>query len=243
MSKRWAIALALLTLVLVRAAGWFFTRAQAPIPAPSGAVEPVQETQAPFRKETSIPENAPRPRLSPPAPGQDEAELPARAQNEIASCLGSAGANVRSLGELVRKVLPSDPSQGERFRKYRNVHVTLPNGEKRRFHLYADSTPDGKPLTRLRVFTEDAEGLPLPTSIPPEHQVNPDEALVREYLAGGTVEFVEEAWNWRGQSENGTAQSLDWTEENGRVIEAQVVTGETSLGCAILNQPDCECRE
>lgn len=208
-----------------------------PVAPPAPQAAPSQTPAQTPPAQTPAQPSAPARGSSQPAPAA-ESPLTPGSLAEIRRCLGDDG--VRSLDQLLARLTPH-PSPGQsstRYRKYRNVHVRLPSGEKRRLQLFSDSTPDGKPVMRLRVFGEDAEGLPVPISIPESHSSNPDESLIQSYLAGGTPEFTEESLSWQGST--GT---VEWTEENGRVRELHWVGGGRSLGCARPDIADCECRE
>ncbi|MCM2279595.1 MAG: hypothetical protein NDJ89_16090 [Oligoflexia bacterium] len=143
-----------------------------------------------------------------------------------------------SLETLIRQLVSENGETAKPYLKFKNVHLRLPSGEKRRLHLFSDSGPDGKPVLRLRIFSEDTEGLPVPLPVSPDLMINPAPERMLALEAEGTRELSEEALSLRTPS-----QMIDWTVRNGRITQLFWVGRERSLGCALSDHEECDCRD
>lgn len=224
-SKRKAAVVA----IVVAIAGWAILLNQRTHQAPERTESPSQEAVS-GTKRTQAP-----PTERGVAPG-----FPESARKEVASCLSEREGAVSSLDSLVRELTP--PNEEGKKLQTRNIHVRLPSGEKRRVHLFADSSADGKAIQRLRVFGEDEEGLPVPLAIPSDEEVNPSQSVIEKQFDGGTVEWTEEKWQVPVQD----GGLLEWTLDNGAVVEFHLQRPDLTLGCAeneARDSVDCLCRK
>jgi hypothetical protein len=132
--------------------------------------------------------------------------------------------------------------------QFRNAHVRTPSGEVLRLNLSppengtengTESASSTDKMT-LKLFSTGNDGLPTPLELPPEWQgLEWKDALAR-FEGKGEVVFYEvsESERW---DENTSATVL---REDGKIVQAQLFFGKSSLGCARgpdLNTPSIKC--
>jgi hypothetical protein len=127
------------------------------------------------------------------------------------------------------------------------VHIETPQGGK--FRLRAE--PEGSTATdpsdgangarlKVEVFGVDADNLPVPMELPAEYRTLSPQQAVELFKSKGRVEVEEitQTLNWDKQT-NAVTKT-----RNGHVIEAQMMFGNQSLGCAkdsFQGRVDCAC--
>lgn len=123
---------------------------------------------------------------------------------------------------------------------WKNVHLTLANGEKRRLHFEIEALGEENTATRLRYFGVDAEDLPVPLPLPNDQQsLNPSSELVESLENEGQVTLREEAH--RAVYSNGA--ELYYVERNGVLSEVEINFQGNSVKCHDLQnaQGNCSC--
>jgi hypothetical protein len=249
-------ALVGLALAIAFAAGYGVWKLAVSVQKPSAQVDASlpaavssPDAASPANEVSARPSVMPSPTSLAPAALTAEVPLSPTSVAEIAKCIPSARqatATVRTLSEAYQALTQSQGGVTERTELRRNVHIALPNGEKRRIRLSPLEQGDAGPSatrvrsTKLQVFTEDAEGLPVPMQIPKSDSINPSPETVKSYLSMGKETYRESLSQLRLKS----GATVDVHEENGFVRLLQVGTPGASLGCAveeISHEADCQC--
>lgn len=149
--------------------------------------------------------------------------IPARVRTEIARCLsrGPFGAlepaTLEALGEAVAR--GRDSMSGPELLA-QNIHVRRTDGTILRLRM----TPDESPGRKVRVFSEDREGLPVPEPLPDEFQGLAPRATAERFRALGQVVFESR----QTQRSLGRGIEVNQTEQDGHVTELQLIFFEAS---------------
>lgn len=132
------------------------------------------------------------------------------------------------LGELVANTLD-----------WKNVHIQLPNGEKRRLRLEVEAIGEESAGIRLQYFGVDNEDLPVPLPLSSEQSLNPSEAFIASLENEGKVTLREEAR--RGIYSKGA--ELFYSERNGVLSDLEISYQGKSVKCQNLQftQGTCNC--
>ncbi len=116
-------------------------------------------------------------------------------------------------------------------------HYRLADGSERRLVLSIEEGEDNKSQWQLRFFGVDAEGLPIPISIPENHFKNPSAAALGTYRVGERIRTIRRlalVFNLNQLRSAGTVTEID-----GRVEEIQIRSDGRLLHCASFDR--CEC--
>jgi hypothetical protein len=122
---------------------------------------------------------------------------------------------------------------------WKNTHITLPSGEKRRVRIELEAKDD-EPITRhLQYYSVDAEGLPVPIPLTPEQETNPSDTFLAGLESEGEVTLQEEAH--RGFYPSGV--EVYYVERNGSLAEIEMNYHGKSVRCQDLDKPQglCNC--
>lgn len=122
---------------------------------------------------------------------------------------------------------------------WKNVHLTLPNGEKRRLHFEIEALGEENTATRLRYFGVDSEDLPLPLPLPDDQPgLNPSAELVESLESQGQITLREEAH----RATYGNGAEIYYVERNGVLSEVEINFQGNSVKCHDLHaQGSCSC--
>lgn len=122
---------------------------------------------------------------------------------------------------------------------WQNVHVTLPNGEKRRLRLEVEGTGEESSGRRLKMYGVDKEDLPVPMPLDEKESMNPSPEFVAGLENQGKVTLREEAR--RGVYSKGA--DLYYTERNGALSDLELSYQGKSVKCQDLQSThgNCNC--
>lgn len=147
-------------------------------------------------------------------------ENPKPTFSELQSSLAS------SLGELVETAMD-----------WKNVHITLPNGEKRRLRIEVESSGEEAVHRQLQYYSVDAENLPVPIDLPSEQASNPTDTFIASLENEGEITMQEVAY--RGVYTQGA--ELFYVEKNGELSEIEMSYRGKSVRCLDLNKDRANC--
>ena len=120
---------------------------------------------------------------------------------------------------------------------WKNVHITLPNGEQRRLRIEIEATSEEGTAPRLRYYGVDKEGLPVPIPLTKEQSLNPSEEYIASLENQGQVTLREEAR--RGLFSKGA--EIYYTERNGYLSELEISVDGKSVKCQDLQSTHGNC--
>lgn len=122
---------------------------------------------------------------------------------------------------------------------WKNVHVTLPNGEKRRLRIEVEGLGEESSGQRLHYYGVDKEDLPVPLPLSDEQSLNPSPEYVASLENQGKVTLREEAR--RGLYSKGA--ELYSVERNGSLSELELSYHGKGVKCQDLqnSQGACSC--
>jgi hypothetical protein len=122
---------------------------------------------------------------------------------------------------------------------WKNVHVTLSNGEKRRIRLEVEGVGEEGSVMRLKYYSVDKEDLPVPIPLPEDQASNPSETYIASLEGDGEITLKEEAH--RGVYTKGS--ELYYVERNGALSEVEIIHQGRSVKCQDLQsaQGTCNC--
>ncbi|WP_413289136.1 hypothetical protein [Bdellovibrio sp. HCB337] len=122
---------------------------------------------------------------------------------------------------------------------WKNVHTTLPNGEKRRIRMEVEAKTEETSGIRIKYYGVDAEDLPVPLPLPEDQSWNPSEAFVASLEGEGQTTLREEAH--RGLYTQGS--ELYYVERNGALSELEILHHGKSVKCQDMQsaQGHCTC--
>jgi hypothetical protein len=120
---------------------------------------------------------------------------------------------------------------------WKNVHLTLPDGEKRRLRMEVEGTGEEASGLRLHYYGVDKEDLPVPLPLTDEQSMNPSEAFIASLENEGKVTLREEAH--RGVYSKGA--ELYYTERNGALSELELSYQGKSVKCQDLQSATGSC--
>jgi len=122
---------------------------------------------------------------------------------------------------------------------WKNVHVTLANGEKRRIRMEVEGVGEESSVMRLKYFGVDKEDLPVPIPLPEDQSSNPSETYIASLEGDGEITLKEEAH--RGVYTKGS--ELYYVERNGALSEFEIIHQGRSVKCQDLQsaQGTCNC--
>jgi hypothetical protein len=121
---------------------------------------------------------------------------------------------------------------------WKNIHVTLPNGEKRRIRIEIEGSGEEAVRRHLQYFSVDTEDLPVPIPLPKEQSTNPSDTFLAGLEKEGQVTLREEAR--RGVYDNGA--ELFYVERNGTLSEIEMGYNGKSVRCQDLDTTQGNCR-
>lgn len=122
---------------------------------------------------------------------------------------------------------------------WKNVHILLPNGEKRRLRMEVEAVGEEGSAQRLMYFGVDQEDLPVPLPLTEEQSKNPSADFVTSLENQGKVTLREEAH--RGIFSKGA--EIYYTERNGALSELELSYEGKSVKCQDLQSihGNCNC--
>lgn len=160
---------------------------------------------------------------------------------EIGDCLNisnslnnEADLSLTSLNDSLRKEL------GELIANdtdWKNVHVTLPNGDKRRLRVEVEATSEEGAALTLKYFGVDKEDLPIPIQLTAEQSKNPSPEYIASLENQGKVTLREEAR--RGVYSKGA--EIYYTERNGALSDIELSYEGKSVKCQDLQSSHGTC--
>jgi hypothetical protein len=162
---------------------------------------------------------------------------------EIGQCLqiGNAlGDNAKpTFDELQSSLRPALGDLTADVLDWKNVHITLANGEKRRLRVEIEGTGEESNHRRLKYYGVDAEDLPVPLPLPKEQSLNPSDAFIASLEKEGSVTLREEAHRGVYSQE----AELYYVERNGVLSEIELSYQGKSVKCEGLDgaQGNCHC--
>ena len=133
-----------------------------------------------------------------------------------------------SLGEVIETSLD-----------WKNVHISLPNGEKRRLRIEVEADGEDAVHRQLQYYAVDAENLPVLINLPLEQTENPSDTFIASLENEGQITLQEEAR--RGAYLQGA--ELYYVERNGELSEIEMNYRGKSVRCQDLNleRANCTC--
>lgn len=120
---------------------------------------------------------------------------------------------------------------------WKNIHLTLPNGEKRRIRMEVEAVSEESSGMRLKYYGVDSEDLPVPLPLPEDQSLNPSETFVASLEGEGQITLREEAR--RGVYTKGS--ELYYVERNGALSELEIIHHGKSVKCQDLQSPQGTC--
>lgn len=216
-----------------------------------GAAKPASETETPFAAETLPAAGvSPTPAFNAAAPTPQptpspEGPLPLLGPHlrKIGDCLqihnsldDKAELNFRALQDSLRGEL------GDLIANdidWKNVHFTLPNGEKRRLRIEIEGTGEEGSARMLKFYGVDKEDLPVPIPLTEAQSKNPSDEYIASIENQGKVTLREEAR--RGVFSKGA--DLFYTERNGSLSDLEISYEGKSVKCQDLQSShgNCNC--
>lgn len=162
---------------------------------------------------------------------------------EIGECLEigntldlSAQPNIADLQTSLRSSLGDLQSTSL---EWKNVHLTMPSGERRRVRIEID-IDDSQTLNRhLQYYTLNGDGLTIPIPLTPEQEHNPTDTFIAGLESDGEISLREDAH--RGYYSQGV--ELYYVEKNGALSEIEMNYQGKSVRCQNLEnqQNNCQC--
>ena len=123
---------------------------------------------------------------------------------------------------------------------FKNYHIDLPNGEKRRIQIRFDEDAQGNTFYQLKLFGVDKEHLPVPIKIDPKIAINPTDETIRSYLDQGSIQFTQYIGNRVFDDKN----YISFVKENGQLQSFEVFKAGHVLKCSMdineVSHCDCE---
>lgn len=161
---------------------------------------------------------------------------------KIGECLGIRNA-LNDIAEMSYSALHTSIQNElgglvEKNMDWKNVHLTLPNGEKRRIRLEVEAITEEAAGLRLKYYGVDKEDLPVPLPLPEDQSLNPSEAFVASLEGEGPITFREEAF----RSTYGIGTELYHVERNGVLSEVEILHQGKNVKCVDLDGPQGTCR-
>ncbi|MGE5085649.1 MAG: hypothetical protein ACM3MG_05065 [Bacillota bacterium] len=122
---------------------------------------------------------------------------------------------------------------------WKNVHITLPNGQKRRLRIEVEAMGEESSGLRLRYFGVDKDDLPIPIPLTDAQSKNPSEEYITSLENQGKVTLREEAR--RGLFSKGA--EVYHTERNGFLSELELSYDGKGVKCQDLqgSHGTCNC--
>ncbi|MGZ3748416.1 MAG: hypothetical protein ACXVCD_13855, partial [Pseudobdellovibrionaceae bacterium] len=120
---------------------------------------------------------------------------------------------------------------------WKNVHILLPNGEKRRLRMEIEAVGEAGAGTRLHYYGVDNEDLPVPLPLTEEQSMNPSESFVASLENEGKVTLRQEAR--RGVFSKGA--ELYYTERNGTLTDLELSYQGKNVKCQDLQSKHGVC--
>lgn len=122
---------------------------------------------------------------------------------------------------------------------WKNVHITLPNGDKRRLRVEVEAIGEESSDLRLRYFGVDKEDLPVPIPLTDAQSKKPSEEYITSIENQGKVTLREEAR--RGVFSKGA--EIYHTERNGFLSELEISYDGKGVKCQDLqsHRGTCNC--
>jgi hypothetical protein len=161
---------------------------------------------------------------------------------EIGACLqikNSWNENAKpSLSELQTSLQSTFGELTATTSDWKNVHLTLPNGERRRLHIEVIADGEEGVRKELQYYGVDGEDLPVPMSLPPEQAANPTDAFVAGLLSEGQVTLEEEAHHGSYAAE----AEIYYAERDGFLSEFEINFQGKRVRCENINKPLGACR-
>lgn len=152
-------------------------------------------------------------------------------RKEIQKCWGKE-IEATNLEELLFNLFGNETTH--EVLNFANYHFESADGVQRRLHI--EGVSGGKAL-KVKLFREDAEGLPELQELPEELRAESvSQDMVDSYLAGHKIGFRERSWSFASQGHR-----VDLKSENERIKEAHVVAGTVDFGC-LLQGSSFACR-
>jgi len=233
----------LLILLLLAALGAALKlRIQTAAPSPEEDSRPTAAEEAlPVRPSSS---SSPTRPLSTEIPPSSGASLPLLGPflPQIGRCLGIRN-SLNETAEMSLSALNSSlqnelgPLTENRL-DWKNIHLTLPHGEKRRLRLEVEALSEESSGLRLKYYGVDKEDLPVPLPLPPEQSLNPTDTLVASLEGEGQVTLREEAH--RGLYPQGS--EIFYVERNGALSEFEISHQGKSVKCQDLQTSEALCQ-
>lgn len=121
---------------------------------------------------------------------------------------------------------------------WKNIHLTLPQGEKRRLRLEVEALSEESSGLRLKYYGVDKEDLPVPLPLPPEQSLNPTDTFIASLEGEGQVTLREEAH--RGLYSQGS--EIFYVERNGALSEFEISHQGKSVKCQDLQTSEALCQ-
>lgn len=122
---------------------------------------------------------------------------------------------------------------------WKNVHILLPTGEKRRLRMEVEATGEEATGIRLHYYGVDNEDLPVPLPLTDEQSLNPSETFIASLENEGKVTLREGAH--RGIYNRGA--ELYYSERNGILSDLEISYQGKSVKCQNLQSAKgiCSC--
>ncbi|WP_415063127.1 hypothetical protein [Bdellovibrio sp.] len=122
---------------------------------------------------------------------------------------------------------------------WKNTHVVLPSGEKRRLRLEIEGTGEQSTIRRLKYYGVDADDLPVPLPLSKEQSINPSDTFLASLEKEGRITLQEEAR--RGLFAGGA--EVYHVERDGVLSEFEISYQGKSFKCSDLesSQGRCQC--
>jgi hypothetical protein len=120
---------------------------------------------------------------------------------------------------------------------WKNVHITMPNGEKRRLRIEVEATGEESSGLVLKYYGVDKEDLPVPIPLTDEQSKHPTDEYIASIENQGKVTLREEGR--RGIFSKGA--ELYYTERNGNLSELEISYEGKSVKCQDLQSSHGTC--
>lgn len=160
---------------------------------------------------------------------------------EIGQCLeihNSLNDNARpTLEELQSSLFSSLGEVIETSLDWKNIHINLPNGEKRRIRIEVEADGEGAVRRQLQYYSVDTENLPVLIHLPPEQTENPTDTFIASLENEGQITLQEEAR--RGVYFQGA--EIYYVERNGDLSEIEMNYRGKNVRCQDLNNERANC--
>lgn len=122
---------------------------------------------------------------------------------------------------------------------WKNTHITLPSGERRRLRLEIEGTGEQSTIRRLKYYGVDSDDLPVPLPLSKEQSINPTDTFLSSLEKEGRITLQEEAR--RGLFSSGA--EVYHVEKDGVLSEFEISYQGKSFKCSDLatSQGRCQC--